>query len=257
VKCSHFVNRRFLVTASQNGCSSASGLKSSPNGGFLPPELLLLQTWVQNWLWVWVLCYDRRSVGQSILEWSTHLELMTRVLLLQTVACLLLWGALSVERRGLSFTIAASTRQRSNFRVRVPWDSWSYFTVSDWRLPFSSPSTTRRATVEIFYPTSTRGELTQLPHLSFITPGHRGVYRAIAWKRSLFTESMFNNGSICHIAPPLRLFVPSCTQAYRHFSLPRAVLVMSMIDLTSSVAHFSQLLLCNRSHCFLLKAARP
>jgi hypothetical protein len=41
-------------------------------------------------------------------------------------------------------------------RVRVPWDSWLYFTVSDSRLPFSSPPTTRRATVEVFDPSSTR-----------------------------------------------------------------------------------------------------
>jgi hypothetical protein len=30
---------------------------------------------------VWVSCYDRRSVGQSVLEWSTHLGLTTRYLL--------------------------------------------------------------------------------------------------------------------------------------------------------------------------------
>jgi hypothetical protein len=31
-------------------------------------------------------------------------------------------GALSDERTGLSFTIAAGPRQRNHFRVRVPWD---------------------------------------------------------------------------------------------------------------------------------------
>jgi hypothetical protein len=35
-------------------------------------------------------------------------------------------------------------------RVRVPWDLRPYFTVSDLRLPFSSPPTTRRVTVEVF-----------------------------------------------------------------------------------------------------------
>jgi hypothetical protein len=35
-----------------------------------------------NWLRVWVLCYDRRSVGQSALEKSTHLGLTTKFLLL-------------------------------------------------------------------------------------------------------------------------------------------------------------------------------
>jgi hypothetical protein len=37
-----------------------------------------------------------------------------------TVAGVLILSALSVERTGLSFTIAAGPRQRSHFRVRVP-----------------------------------------------------------------------------------------------------------------------------------------
>jgi hypothetical protein len=68
-----------------------------------------------------------------------------------------LWGALSDERTGLSFVYAAGPCQRSLSRVRVPSDSWLYFTVSDLRLPFSSPPTTRRVTVEVFDPASTRG----------------------------------------------------------------------------------------------------
>jgi hypothetical protein len=67
-----------------------------------------------------------------------------------------MWGALPDERMGLSFTIAAGLRQRSHSWVRVPRDSRPYFTVSDSRLPFSSPPTTRRATVEVFDPTFTR-----------------------------------------------------------------------------------------------------
>jgi hypothetical protein len=70
--------------------------------------------------------------------------------------CELMWGALSDERIGLSFTIAAGPRQRSHFRVRVSWDSLQYLTVSDSRLFFSSPPTTRRATVDVFEPASTR-----------------------------------------------------------------------------------------------------
>jgi hypothetical protein len=41
----------------------------------------------------------------------------------QTVAGLLMWGTLSDERMCLSFTITPGPRQRSHFRVRVPWDS--------------------------------------------------------------------------------------------------------------------------------------
>jgi hypothetical protein len=79
-----------------------------------------------------------------------------------TVAGLMIWGALSDERTGLPFAIATGPRQRSHFRVRVPQDSWPYFTVSDSRLPFSSPPTTRRVTVEVFDPAFTRVRHRQL-----------------------------------------------------------------------------------------------
>jgi hypothetical protein len=74
----------------------------------------------------------------------------------QTVAGLLMWGALSDERTGLSFTTVAGLRQHSRSWVRLPWDSWSHFIVSDSTLPFSSPATTPRVPVEVFDPTSTR-----------------------------------------------------------------------------------------------------
>jgi hypothetical protein len=43
----------------------------------------------------------------------------------QSVAGLLMWGALSDERTRLSFAIAAGSRQRSHSRARVPWNSRS------------------------------------------------------------------------------------------------------------------------------------
>jgi hypothetical protein len=57
----------------------------------------------------------------------------------RTVAGLLMWGALSDGRTGLSFTIAAGPCQRSHSLVRAPLDSRPYSTVSDLRLPISSP----------------------------------------------------------------------------------------------------------------------
>jgi hypothetical protein len=55
----------------------------------------------------------------------------------QTVAGLLIWGALSDARTGLSFIITAGPRQLSHSRVRVPWDSRQYFSVSEIRyFPF-------------------------------------------------------------------------------------------------------------------------
>jgi hypothetical protein len=52
----------------------------------------------------------------------------------QTVAGLLMWGALFDERTGLPLTIAAGLRQRCQSWVRVQRDSWPYFTVLDSRL---------------------------------------------------------------------------------------------------------------------------
>jgi hypothetical protein len=124
-------------------------------------------------------------------------------------------GALSDERTGLSFTTAAGTRQRSHSRVRVPWDSGPYFTVSDSRLPFSSPPTTRRVTVEVFDPASTRGprhiasawtaQRTLLPTalvlLRAVCCGHyvatAVVYGANTYQRLLSSCSLPSNRSTC------------------------------------------------------------
>jgi hypothetical protein len=66
---------------------------------------------------------------------STHLGPKTRLSCYSpTVAGLLMLGALSDERTGLSFTIAAGPRQRSYSRVWDPRESWPHFTDSDSRL---------------------------------------------------------------------------------------------------------------------------
>jgi hypothetical protein len=96
------------------------------------------------------------SVGKSVLVPSTHLRPTTRSLLFvrQLQAC---WcGALSLTRgRVYRLYLLLAPGQHSNFWVRVPWDSWPYFTLSYSRLPFPSPPTTRRVTVEVFEPAST------------------------------------------------------------------------------------------------------
>jgi hypothetical protein len=71
-----------------------------------------------------------------------------------TVTVLFLWGALS-DGRTCFFLYAAGPCQRSLSRVRVPWISRPYFTVSVLRLSFSSPLTTLRVRVEVFDPAST------------------------------------------------------------------------------------------------------
>jgi hypothetical protein len=112
-----------------------------------------------------------------------------------TVAVLFLWGVLSDERSGLSFVCAAGPCQRSLSRVRVPWDFRPYFTVSHLRLPFSSPPTNRRVTVEVFDPASTRVS----PNSSSIVASHGChsdcieniipilLFMAITWQQPLFT----------------------------------------------------------------------
>jgi hypothetical protein len=79
----------------------------------------------------------RLTVSQSVsLGVEPHLGRMTGYLLLFDSCGLALRGALSDERRrrGLSFVCAAGPCQRSLSRVRVPWDSRPYFTVSDFSL---------------------------------------------------------------------------------------------------------------------------
>jgi hypothetical protein len=67
-------------------------------------------------------CYDRRSVGQSLLVSSIHLGLTTRFLFLS-------------DRCGFVDVGGSLWRERSHSWVRVPRDSRPYFTVSDSRLP--------------------------------------------------------------------------------------------------------------------------
>jgi hypothetical protein len=87
------------------------------------------------------------------------------------------------------------------------WDSRSYFTVSDSRLPFSSPPMTRRATVEVFNPASTEDYRIILASVVLlITPLH-GPSRNLSFQQFLYccirirccgdvlTEQLPRNGS--------------------------------------------------------------
>jgi hypothetical protein len=73
--------------------------------------------WIGNWIY-WHRSkpqsrYDWRSVGQPVLAPSLIWGPKTRFLLLSVMG-LLMWGVLSDERAGLSFTIAAGPRHRIN-----------------------------------------------------------------------------------------------------------------------------------------------
>jgi hypothetical protein len=86
--------------------------------------------------------YESESYGttdgqSAILSWNEApiWGLRPDLYYCQTVAGLLMWGALSDESMGQPYTTAAGPLQRSRSWIRVPRDSWWYFTVSDSRLP--------------------------------------------------------------------------------------------------------------------------
>jgi hypothetical protein len=107
--------------------------------------------------WIKVKVTLRLTVSQSVsLGVGPHLGLMIRYLLLFDSYGLVYLGRPLWRDGGSVSCIYCWPRQRSLSRVQVPWDSWPCFTVSDLRLPFSSPPTTRRVTVEVFEPASTR-----------------------------------------------------------------------------------------------------
>jgi hypothetical protein len=97
---------------------------------------------------------DGQSVSKSWYQAPSGAH--DQILLLLDSYGLVFWGALSDERMGLSFVYTAGPCQRSLSRVPFPWHSLPYFTGSDLSLLFSSPPTTRRVTVEVFDPASTR-----------------------------------------------------------------------------------------------------
>jgi hypothetical protein len=118
----------------------------------------------------------------------------------------------------LSFTIAAGPRQRIHSRARVPWDSRPYSTVSDSRLPFLSPPTIRRATVEVFDPASTRerptptsqsvrvtlrlavyGESVRLGAESLETQGQNFFSRMNTCGHSSYITYSLTRGWVCHL----------------------------------------------------------
>jgi hypothetical protein len=147
------VIRIFPVTMSSDPLMSCLGAIL----GSLLSSVLHADSWLTDWLLVKVkvsqsqshIATDGHSVSKS---WR---RAPSDIYYCLAVTVLFLWGSLSDERTGLSFVYAAGPCQRSHSRVQVPWDSRPYFTLSDFGLPFSSPPTTRRVTVEVFDPAST------------------------------------------------------------------------------------------------------
>jgi hypothetical protein len=112
---------------------------------------------------------DWRSVSQSVSKsWYRAPDIYYYL----TITASFLWGALSDERTGLSFVYAADPCKSNLSRIRVPWDSRPYFTVSvRFETSFSSPPTTRRVTVKVLDPASTRETLESFTCLPSYLPG--------------------------------------------------------------------------------------
>jgi hypothetical protein len=81
------------------------------------------------------LLYDWRFTANQFVLATSPLRPTTSIFLsTRHLRSLSLRNIISDEKMGLSFTIAPGPRQRSHYQVRVPRDSWPYFTVSDSRL---------------------------------------------------------------------------------------------------------------------------
>jgi hypothetical protein len=149
-----------MVTAFNNGDSSALVLTSLPAIYRLTASPQL----ATHRLWLTLTESESESYittdGQSAsLSWNKAPVWGLRPYFChcQTVAGLLMWSAFSLTRgRVCRLQLLLVLASAVIFWVRVQWDSWPYFTVSDSILPFSSPPTTRRVTVEVFDPASTR-----------------------------------------------------------------------------------------------------
>jgi hypothetical protein len=99
----------------------------------------------------------RLTISPSVsLGVEPHLGLMTRYLLLFDSYGLVFVGRPLWREDGSFFFICYWPSPAQFSRVRASWVSRPYFTVSVLRLPFSSPPTTRRVTVEVFDTASTR-----------------------------------------------------------------------------------------------------
>jgi hypothetical protein len=108
---------RYLVTSPNNGDSSTLMLTSFPVGCHLTTDRIAalscrLTGRVKSKS---KLCYDRRSVGLGV---KTPSGVQDQIFVTtRHFSCLLMQGALSDERTGLSFTIAAGHHQGSHSRV--------------------------------------------------------------------------------------------------------------------------------------------
>jgi hypothetical protein len=174
---SGFLNRSQSQLIASNSNTSRQLNSSSPLTNSLP-DWLTTRSQSQSY-------YIMTNSQSASLSWYKTLVWGPRpgCCYCQTVADLLMWDALSDERIGLSFTIAACLHQQSflspsptghmtifyclRFETHPTWRArslylhppgtgWPSYTPRSW-VPFSLPSMTRRAMMEVSVPTSMQG----------------------------------------------------------------------------------------------------
>jgi hypothetical protein len=165
--CSVFISS-CLVTASNNGYSSASVLKFSLNGGYLPTVLRVtlrlavyrqsirlgakpLQTHDQYFFHLNTCGYSPYVTSSLMKGWVCRLQLL--LALASTFSGPSPVGLMTIFHC-LRFDIRWTRKARSPY-LYPPVTGWPGYTPRHW-VPISSPPTTRRATVEVFKPASTR-----------------------------------------------------------------------------------------------------
>jgi hypothetical protein len=138
----------------------------------------------------------------------------------------------------LSFSIAAGPRPRIHSRVRAPWDSRPYFTVSDSRLLFLSPPTTRRATAEVFDPTPVfsifSARTSHRKHSPSIVTWRRPHRKDVSRVRLLVDLSVSSNGRGADDIENIASSIVACWTVFREL-LPSNALIKSVTLL--SVLH--------------------
>jgi hypothetical protein len=210
-----------MVTKLKHGnCNSLADLQTP----YITHKVFSSQPHSCNWLLTTLHCaapctYLSRSRshiatdGQSVsLGVEPHLGLMTGYLLLFDSYSLVFVGrSLWREDGSVSYVCCWPLPAQSFSRP--------YFTVSDLRLPFSSPPTTRRVTVEVFDPASTR--ITYLSYnwsslyrlrtdnienTSHVIPSHR-----VHWRTDCCLTTSCNLSPLSYIFHwcTLELFLPS------------------------------------------------
>jgi hypothetical protein len=115
------------------------------NSGSLPTELFFILSLML-----------RPTVSRPVCLGIKHpYGLTTRSLLLYDICRLVEVGRSLWRQDGSVVYNCCWPSPAQSFRVRVPWDTWPYITVSESSRSFSSPPTTRKATVKVFDPAST------------------------------------------------------------------------------------------------------